>query len=100
MDKTQKTQTAMAAETNQAGEAQQITQAVLAGHSIQPAQIGPHFTDQTEGNYLGVPARTIREWRMRRALPFSKGSGKFVQIKRDDLDKWIDKHRVVMGKAA
>jgi excisionase family DNA binding protein len=42
--------------------------------------------------YLGVSARTIREWLAGRRIPYSKLSHRVVLIKKDDLDSFVAKH--------
>ena len=43
--------------------------------------------------YLKCESRTLRAWR-RRGLPFIKITNKAVRYRQNDLDRWLDLHRV------
>ena len=55
------------------------------------------FDDASAAAYIGgIKARTIREWRARRGLPFIRITAKTIRIRRSDLDEWLARHRVAM----
>ncbi len=55
------------------------------------------FSDATAADYIGgVKARAVREWRMRRGLPFIRITNKVCRIRRSDLDRWIANHLVAI----
>ena len=59
-----------------------------------PAEI---FDDASAAAYIGgITARTIREWRARRGLPFIRITAKTIRIRRADLDEWLARRRVAM----
>lgn len=62
--------------------------------SAQAAEAAQILTDETAATLLGVEARTIREWRVRRGLPFCRITPKVIRIRRADLDRWIARHSV------
>jgi hypothetical protein len=55
------------------------------------------FDDAAAAVYIGgITARTIRNWRTRRGLPFMRITAKVIRIRRAELDDWLDGHRVAM----
>jgi excisionase family DNA binding protein len=57
------------------------------------------LTDETAAAYIGgIESRTVRDWRMRRGLPFIRVTAKVIRIRRDDLDKWIARHVVAIRR--
>ena len=74
-------------------------------HQISPDQ-PPHqarpeitirelLTDQEVAEYIGgITARTVREWRAKRGLPFIRLTNKVIRVRRADLDGWLVKQRV------
>ena len=51
--------------------------------------------DKSAAAYVGgVNARTIRDWRTKRGLPFIRITAKVIRIRKADLDKWLAQHRV------
>jgi excisionase family DNA binding protein len=59
------------------------------------------FTDQTAAQFIGgIEHRTVRDWRMRRGLPFIRVTPKVVRIRRADLEKWLARHLVAITKGA
>jgi excisionase family DNA binding protein len=68
----------------------------------QAAEAAQILTDETAATLLGVEARTIREWRVRRGLPFVRITPKVIRIRRPDLDRWLAQHTMSIsrGRAA
>jgi len=55
------------------------------------------FDDDSAAAYIGgITARTIRNWRSHRGLPFIRITSKVIRIRRADLDEWLARHRVAM----
>jgi excisionase family DNA binding protein len=53
------------------------------------------FDDDSAAAYIGgIKARTIRNWRTHRGLPFIKITSRVIRIRRSDLDDWLARHRV------
>lgn len=53
--------------------------------------------DHAAAAYIGgITARTIRNWRTHRGLPFIRITSKVIRIRRSDLDDWLARHRVAM----
>lgn len=73
---------------------------MITPQTVSPADAGQILTDDTAAALLGVEARTIREWRTRRGLPFIRITSKIIRIRRPDLDKWIGQHRVATSRGA
>ena len=44
--------------------------------------------------FFGVKARTLRQWRRTRALPFLKLTRKVVRFRRADLENWASRHLI------
>jgi len=67
-----------------------------AGGQNPPAEL---FTDATAADYIGnVQSRAVRSWRATSGLPFLKITNKVIRIRRADLDRWLQQHRVAMMK--
>jgi excisionase family DNA binding protein len=66
--------------------------------STQAAEAAQILTDETAGTLLGVEPRTIREWRVKRGLPFVRLTPKVVRIRRAELDHWIARHSVAITR--
>ena len=59
-----------------------------------PAEI---FDDASAAAYIGgIKARTIRNWRTHRGLPFIRITARTIRIRRADLDEWLARRRVAM----
>jgi hypothetical protein len=57
------------------------------------------LTDATAAIYIGdITPRTVRDFRMRRGLPFVRITPKVVRIRRADLDKWLVRHQVAITR--
>ncbi len=57
------------------------------------------FDDTTAAAYIGgITARTIRDWRNRRGLPFIRITAKVIRIRRSDLDRWLAGHRIAITR--
>jgi excisionase family DNA binding protein len=56
------------------------------------------LTDETAAALLTVEPRTVRDWRMRRGLPFIRVTAKVIRIRRADLDKWLARHQVAITR--
>ena len=55
------------------------------------------FDDDSAAVYIGgITARTIRNWRSHRGLPFIRITSRVIRIRRSDLDEWLARHRVAM----
>jgi excisionase family DNA binding protein len=55
------------------------------------------FDDDSAAVYIGgITARTIRNWRSHRGLPFIRITNKVIRIRRADLDEWLAQYRVAM----
>ena len=55
------------------------------------------FDDAAAAAYIGgIKARTIRQWRANRGLPFIRITAKTIRIRRADLDDWLARHRIAM----
>jgi excisionase family DNA binding protein len=53
--------------------------------------------DASAAAYIGgIKARTIRQWRANRGLPFIRITAKTIRIRRADLDAWLARHRVAI----
>jgi excisionase family DNA binding protein len=53
--------------------------------------------DTSAAAYIGgIKARTIRDWRTCRGLPFIRITSKVIRIRRADLDEWLERHRVAI----
>jgi hypothetical protein len=53
--------------------------------------------DTSAAAYIGgIKARTIREWRTHRGLPFIKITSRVIRIRRAELDIWLARHRVAI----
>ena len=60
------------------------------------------LTDETAAAYIGgIEARTVRDWRTRRGLPFLRVTPKVIRMRRADVDRWLARHEVAVtrGKA-
>jgi hypothetical protein len=69
-----------------------------AGGQNPPAEI---FTDESAAAYIGnIEPRTVRSFRMSRGLPYLKLTAKTIRIKRSDLDRWLQQHRVAVTRGA
>ncbi len=56
--------------------------------------------DASAAAYIGsITARTIRNWRTHRGLPFIRITAKVIRIRRSELDEWLERHRVGMIQA-
>lgn len=55
------------------------------------------LNDSEAAAYLQVKPRTLREWRATRGLPFIKLTAREIRYRRSDLDRWMDRHRVVVA---
>ena len=51
----------------------------------------------TEGGF-GIAKQTQSKMRMKRTIPFSKISSKFIRYDRLELDKWLEDHAVVSAR--
>lgn len=57
------------------------------------------FDDTAAAAYIGgITARTIREWRSRRGLPFIRITAKVSRIRRSDLDRWLAGHQTAITR--
>jgi excisionase family DNA binding protein len=55
------------------------------------------FDEDSAAAYIvGITARTIRNWRTYRGLPFIRITARTIRIRRADLDDWLARHRVAM----
>ena len=55
------------------------------------------FDDDSAAAYIGgITARTIRNWRTHRGLPFIRISARTIRFRRADLDDWLARHRIAM----
>jgi excisionase family DNA binding protein len=64
------------------------------GSALTPKEF---FDDASAAAYIGgITARTIRDWRTRRGLPFIRITAKVIRIRRSDFDRWLDLHRVAI----
>ena len=50
-----------------------------------------------EGGF-GIAKQTQSKMRMKRTIPFSKISSKFIRYDRLELDKWLENHAVVSAR--
>ena len=65
------------------------------------AEAAAIFDDAQAAEYVGgISARAIREWRVRRGLPYLRLTAKVVRIRKTDLDRWLSQHRVAVMKGA
>jgi hypothetical protein len=65
------------------------------------AEAAEIFDDAQAACYVGgVTSRCIRAWRTGRGLPFLKITNKVIRIRRADLDRWLQSHRVATMKGA
>jgi len=57
--------------------------------------MNPERFDQTHAaNYLGVSIHTLEKWRsLKKGPPYLK-VGHFVRYTQEDLDRWVDSHRI------
>ena len=70
------------------------------GNKLTEAQVAELFNDKSAADYIGgIEARTIRDWRVRRGLPFLRLTSKIVRIRKSDLDAWLAKHLERRGAA-
>jgi excisionase family DNA binding protein len=66
-----------------------------------PTEVATLLTDATAAAFVGgVKARAIRDWRMRRGLPFIRVTGKVIRIRKADLDRWLAQHLVAIKRRA
>jgi excisionase family DNA binding protein len=57
------------------------------------------FDDAGAAAYIeGITARTIRDWRSRRGLPFIRITPRAVRIRRSDLGRWLARHQAAISK--
>ena len=49
-------------------------------------------------SYLGVTETILRGWNEHRKIPYSKPGGKLIFYKKADLDKFIDKNKVLSAE--
>ena len=52
------------------------------------------LTDEQVALELHTCVRTVRNWRVKKGLPFLKLSGRFTLTRRTDLDKWLSQFSV------
>jgi hypothetical protein len=79
------------------------TQSDLSGKSLPPQTTAgvEIFDDSSAAAYVGgIKARAIRDWRMRRGLPFIRITAKVCRIRKTDLDKWLSRHAVAVTRGA
>lgn len=50
--------------------------------------------EELESTYK-IKESTQAKMRMKKQIPFSKIGGKFIRYDRLEIDKWLDKHKVV-----
>ena len=70
----------------------------MSNELITQADAGLLLTDKTAGELIGLQARTIRDFRLKRGLPFVRLTAKVVRIRRTDLEKWIARHQVAITR--
>jgi hypothetical protein len=59
--------------------------------------ISDRFDQNNAAQYLGVSTFTLEKWRsLKKGPPYLK-VGHFVRYTKQDLDNWVEAHRVVPG---
>jgi excisionase family DNA binding protein len=57
------------------------------------------FDDRSAAEYVGgLKSRAIRDWRMKRGLPFLRLTGKTIRIRKSDLDAWLNRQRTAITR--
>lgn len=60
----------------------------------------PTFTERDAAEYTGLSVRTLQHRRFERREPPYLKIGRSVRYRREDLDAFLEKHRVVPGQGA
>lgn len=55
------------------------------------------LTEEDVATLLSVKPRTVRLWRSKAGLPHLKLTAKVVRVRRSDLDRWLDQHRLAIS---
>jgi hypothetical protein len=59
------------------------------------------FDDAQAAQYVGgIKPRAIRDWRTHRGLPFLRLTAKTIRIRKTDLDRWLDRQKTAITRAA
>jgi hypothetical protein len=58
------------------------------------------FDTDVLADELGVPARTLQDWRYRRIGPPFVKVGALVRYRRADVDRWLAEQTVATGRTA